>query len=108
MEQIEVTVQSCGGNKSKYRLGISTKNSHLFKHRKVIVKFKIDDKTFITKTTCGQWYFNEKGDLIFTKGFDLYSKEISDYIIKMNYNLYDFRKPQKKLIHILNDNIDLN
>ena len=60
------------------------------------MKFKIDGKILITKTTCGQWYINEKGELVFTKGFDLYSKEISDYIIKMKYNKFLIKMNSKK------------
>ena len=90
------SVQSCGGDKSKFRFGISCKDSQLFKNRRVYVKFKIDGKILITKTTCGQWYINEKGELVFTKGFDLYSKEISDYIIKMKYNKFLIKMNSKK------------
>ncbi len=101
MNKITVTIQSCGGNKSKFRFGISCKDSQLFNYRRVQVKFKINGKIFITKTTCGQWYINEKGELIFTKGFDLYSNEISDYIIKMKYNEFETRKPTKVLIELI-------
>ena len=101
MNKITVTVQSCGGDKSKFRFGISSKDSQLFKNRRVYVKFKIDGKILITKTTCGQWYINEKGELVFKKGFDLYSKEISDHIIEKNYNDYDYRKPKKVLIELI-------
>jgi hypothetical protein len=95
MNKIVVTIQSCGGNKTKYRLGISIKDSLKIRDRKVVIRFKIGDISFETKTTCGQWYIDENGEIIFKKGFDLYSKEISDYIIKNNLHEYKKRKPNK-------------
>lgn len=100
MYKMTVTIQSCGGDKTKYRLGISIKDSLKFKNRKVIVRFMIDDFIFETKTTCGQWYINDEGEIVFKKGFDLYSKEISDYIINNGLNDYEKGKPNKVDIFI--------
>lgn len=92
MQSITLKIQSCGGAKPRFRLGVSIKDSQLFKIRGIKVRIKISKFEFITKTTCGQWYDQEKK--VFKKGFDLYSRELSQYIIKNELNYYPKRVPK--------------
>jgi hypothetical protein len=93
--EITLTVQSCGDG--KFRFGLNTKDSaqyFIFKHLPVVII--IDETLYITKTTCGQHKFNEKDNsIIFTKGFDLYSEELSKFIIEKKWHNYKRGKPTK-------------
>lgn len=92
---ITTTIQSCGDG--KFRFGLNTKDSaqyFVFKYLPVVII--IDGVLHITKTTCGQHAFNEEDNsIIFTKGFDLYSEELSKYIIKKKWHVYKKGKPTK-------------
>jgi hypothetical protein len=99
MNKTKLTVQSCGGDKTKFRFGFSIDDSNKIKERKVEIKIIINGIQFISKTTCGQWRINENGEMIFYKGFDLYSKEISGFIIENKLNEYKKGKPTKKVVY---------
>jgi hypothetical protein len=80
---ITLTIHS-GGN-GKYRFYINSVDSRLiFKKRKQKVIIHIDSQKFETYTTCGpkDWKNLKVGS---KKGYDLYSKEISDWIIKKGF-----------------------
>lgn len=81
-----LTVQSFG-NKS-YRLGISLLDSKsiFLSERHISVRLKIQKQIIETKTTCGP---------PLSKGFDLYSAEISKWIIYNNFHKYKKGKPTK-------------
>jgi hypothetical protein len=93
--EITLTIQSCGD--SKYRFGLNTKDSaqcFIFKHLPVVII--IGEILYITKTTCGQYQFNEEDNSIkFTKGFDLYSEELSKLIIEKKWGNYKKGNPSK-------------
>ena len=94
-EKIFLVVQSCG-YKKKYRLGINTKNSQeLFKQRGVSVRVILSKSSTVNiKTTCGTPNNPIKGKR-YKKGYDFFSKEISDWIIENNFHCYEYRKPTK-------------
>ncbi len=95
-----LTVQSCGGNNTRYRLGINIEDSKkYFKKRKIDILISIGIEKFHIKTSCGK-IEKEK----FLKGFDLYSKELSQFIIDNNWNNYVQMKPTK--IDFNYENID--
>jgi hypothetical protein len=76
------------GGKGKYRFYVNSVDSRLiFKNRKQKVIIHIDGNKFETHTTCGpkDWNNLKIGS---KKGYDLYSKEISDWTIKNKH----FRK----------------
>ena len=81
-EKIFLVVQSCG-YKKKYRLGINTKNSQeLFKKRGVSVHVILGESSTVNvKTTCGTPN-NPINGKKYKKGYDLYSKKISDWIME--------------------------
>lgn len=81
-----LTVQSTGNG--SYRLGISLQDSYAVfgGERGAVVRLLIEDQTIETKTTCGP---------PLNKGFDLYSKSISKWIVKRNFNNYTRGKPIK-------------
>ena len=79
-----LTIHS-GGN-GKYRFYINSVDSRkIFKKRKQKVIIHFNGQRFETHTTCGpkDWKNLKVGS---KKGYDLYSKEISDWIIKRGYN----------------------
>jgi hypothetical protein len=80
---ITLTIHS-GGN-GKYRFYINSIDSRLiFKKRKQKVIIHIDGQRFETHTTCGpkDWKNLKVGS---KKGYDLYSKDISNWIIKKGF-----------------------
>lgn len=82
MKTVILSIHS-GGN-GKYRFYINSIDSRLiFKKRKQKVRIFIDNYEFETHTTCGplDGNFDVKGK----KGFDLYSLEISNWIIKKRH-----------------------
>jgi len=81
---ITLTIHS-GGN-GKYRFYINSVDSRkIFKKRKQKVIIHINGQRFETHTTCGpkDWKNLKVGS---KKGYDLYSKKISDWIIKRGYH----------------------
>ncbi len=81
-----ITLSVHNGGNGKYRFYINSDNSRLiFKNRKQKVIIHIDGHKFETHTTCGpkNWKNIKIGS---KKGFDLYSKEISKWIIKKGFN----------------------
>lgn len=81
-----LTVQR-SGNKS-YRLGISLSDSKsiFLSQRHISVRLKIQTHIIETKTTCGP---------PLPKGFDLYSSELSKWIIHNKFHKYPKGKPTK-------------
>lgn len=99
MDKLKLTIQSCGGSKMRFRFGINiSDSSKYFKKRWIKVIIIIGDKVFITKTTCGQWYHEDQ--IHFKKGFDLYSAEISEFIISQNLNKYEKGNPKSLYFNI--------
>jgi hypothetical protein len=95
VKKIILVVQGCGSRKlDKYRLGIRVKEStELFKYRGEIVSVQIPNyHTSIVKTTCGPPKEVEPGKK-YKKGYDLYSKDISDWIIDNKFHNYKYREP---------------
>ena len=94
-EKIFLVVQSCG-YKKKYRLGINTKNSQeLFKQRGVSIHVILSELLKVKiKTTCGTPNNPIKGKK-YKKGYDLYSKEISDWIMENDFHCYKYGQPTK-------------
>ena len=81
---ITLKIHSVGNG--KFRFYVKSVDSRLiFKKRKQKVIIHIGGQRFETHTTCGpkDWK-NLKVDS--KKGYDLYNKEISDWIIKRGYN----------------------
>ena len=93
--KIILTVQSCGN--VKFRFGLNTKDSaqyFVFKYLPVVII--IGERIFITKTTCGQHKLNSKDkSILFTKGFDLYSDELSSLIKEKKWDIYEKGLPTK-------------
>ncbi len=79
-----LTVQSTG-DKKRYRLGISLSDSKNFKRGQKISVLLNEECT--ATISCGSD----------SKGFDIYSKEISDWIIKNKFHNYPKGKPTKLL-----------
>jgi hypothetical protein len=74
-----------GGN-GKYRFYVNSVDSRLiFKNRKQKVIIYVDGNKFETHTTCGpkDWNNLKIGS---KKGYDLYSSEISKWIIKKGFH----------------------
>lgn len=103
METIFLTRQD-GGN-GKKRFGVSLWDSlNIFKNRYVKVEIYIDETNkFPTQTTCGIPFengkpeeLNKNGVPFNKKGYDLYSKEISNWIIKNEYK-FSIRSKSKIL-----------
>lgn len=84
--EIILTVQPIGSG--KFRLGIPYYDSkNVFKNRGIILELVLSQTiTVLSKTTCGP---------PLKKGFDIYSREISDWIIYNNFHNYQKRKPTK-------------
>ena len=84
--EIILTVQPIGNG--KFRLGISYNDSqNIFNKREVILELVLSQTIIVlSKTTCGP---------PLKKGFDIYSKEISDWIIYNHFHNYQKRKPTK-------------
>lgn len=81
-----LTVQSTG--KKNFRLGISFYDSlkTFNSDRGISVRLIISGLILNLRTNCGP---------PLNKGFDLYSKELSDWIVANNYNDYSYRNPTK-------------
>ena len=80
MDYINLSINSIGNH--RYRFAITVDDSaKYFQTRGKPVLIRINDEIFFAKTTCGQIKFIEKSFVKFKKGFDLYSIEISDFII---------------------------
>ena len=83
MTKIKLSVHN-GGN-GKYRFFIpNTPSKEIFKKRKQKVIIIIEGQEFHTHTTCGpkDWNNLKVGS---KKGYDLYSYEISNWIIKKGF-----------------------
>ncbi len=98
---ITLTIHS--GGKGKYRFYVNSIDSRLiFKKRKQKVIIHIDGQRFETYTTCGpkDWKNLKVGS---KKGYDLYSRDISEWIIKKgshkknngNCKTFDFKWKRK-------------
>ncbi len=95
-QKIILTVQSTG-TKGKFRLGISYSDSiRYLKKRGTCVLLFLGKEKYCCKTTCG---------LPLEKGFDLYSKELNEWIKKNNYNSYKRGNPSKLIFSIAIKNI---
>ena len=84
MKKITLSVHN-GGN-GKYRFYVNSIDSRLiFKNRKQKVEINIGGKKFETHTTCGpkDWNNLKVGS---KKGYDLYSSEISKWIIEKGFD----------------------
>jgi hypothetical protein len=80
-----ITLKIHSGGNGKYRFYINSVDSRkIFKKRKQKVIIHIGRKKFETHTTCGpeDWNNLKVGS---KKGYDLYSKDISDWIIKKGF-----------------------
>jgi len=85
-QHIELSIHNAG--KGKYRFGINISDSaKYFKKRDCVVVLQIQSQIFITKTTCGLLVYSEPSALKFKKGFDLYSKGISEFIIENEWHI---------------------
>ncbi len=96
-EVIELVVQKCGTKTGdKYRLGINTADSsNKFRTRGALVSITLDCSIVIeTKTTCGPPK-NPVKNKKHKKGFDLYDKRISEWIVKKCFHCYERRKPTR-------------
>ena len=85
MEVVKLTIHSAGN--SKYRFYIPCNASRvLFRKRKQKVILNIDNISFPTHTTCGplDWNKLKKNQ---KKGYDLYSSDISKWIIDNKFHL---------------------
>jgi hypothetical protein len=81
-----ITLKIHSGGNGKYRFYINSVDSRkIFKKRKQKVIIHINGQRFETHTTCGpiDWKNLKVGS---KKGYDLYSKKISDWIIKRGYH----------------------
>lgn len=91
-----LTVQSTG--RGTYRLGISLHDSvNIFNEvRRANVNLIIEGQNYNLRTTCGP---------PLNKGFDLYSRALSDWITNNGHDIYEYRIPTKlNFDHILNRN----
>lgn len=103
MKTIWLSLQDAGNGKKRF--GISSKiSSEIFKGRYIPVEIRIDDLIFQTETTCGIPYENGKpktmtrnGNPYKKKGYDLYSREISNWIIE-NENQFILKGKSKRII----------
>jgi hypothetical protein len=84
MKQIHLVVHNAGNEKYRFYIPFIYSKS-IFKTRKQKVLIKIRGNEFNTHTTCGPKSWNEVGIGI-KKGYDLYSIEISNWIIQNNYH----------------------
>ncbi|MHA8062064.1 hypothetical protein PQG22_12410 [Aquirufa beregesia] len=85
MIEIELTIHSAGNG--RYRFFVPSKHSReLFRKRKQKVILYIDNIPYLTHTTCGplDWDNMKKNQ---KKGYDLYSSEISKWIIENELHL---------------------
>lgn len=95
-KKLKLTVQSCGSG--KFRLGINANDSStIFQVRYRKVTLKMDKSNSIcTKTTCGP----PKEDKAirrkkYKKGYDLYGKQIDEWIRLNLFHCYEKGKPTK-------------
>jgi len=109
-QKITLTVQSNGSG--LYRLGVNTLDSAtLFKCRGRVVKLILSEKLSVhCKTTCGVlcdskglWFReNPKTKQLYRKkGYDLYSKELSSWIVENEFHLYKPRNPTKLYFDVM-------
>lgn len=80
VSEIKLSIHKIGNN--RFRFGVNIEDSakvFQFKNRPVVLIIK--NEVFFSQTTCGQIEFIENTSLKFKKGFDLYSKEISEFIL---------------------------
>ena len=86
--QMILTVQSLNKKRDRFRLGVSLSDSiNIFKKRHVEVRIKLCDAIEeIITTTCG---------FPLPKGFGLYCKELSAWIIRNEFHIYPRGKPTK-------------
>lgn len=81
-----ITLSVHNGGNGEFRFYINSIDSRLiFKNRKQKVIIHFDRKIFETHTTCGPKNWNNL-NVGSKKGYDLYSSEISQWIIKKHYN----------------------
>lgn len=87
--ELILKVQS-NGKPKRYRLGVNVQYSKMyFKKRRVkVILFLSDGIRVETKTTCGNSNFSKKIDDRRKKGYDLYDKEINQWILDNNYHIY--------------------
>ncbi len=84
-EIIKLAIHKTGPN--AYRFAVSPKDSlEYFKWRHIRVVIVIENKVFVTNTTCGKIKIIDDNTFKLVKGFDLYSKEISKQIIKWGWH----------------------
>jgi hypothetical protein len=84
MENIYLTIHKVGNGRFRFFVPTIYSKS-IFKKRKQKVFIKIGDLEFRTHTTCGPIDFDKPLTPNQKKGYDLYSLEISDWIIKNSF-----------------------
>lgn len=105
MNKIELTIHKVGNG--SYRFFIpSIPSKEIFKKRKQKVILIIDNKEYHTHTTCGplDWDNMKKNQ---KKGYDLYSSEISEWIIDNRLHLKDSNGKCQKVEFVISNKIDV-
>jgi hypothetical protein len=85
MKEVELTIHSVGNGKFRFYVP-SIPSREVFKKRRQDVILVIDNEEYPTHTTCGplDWDHMKKNQ---KKGYDLYSSDISKWIIKKELNI---------------------
>lgn len=97
--EIELTVHSFGNG--RYRFYIPPKPSReVFEERRRVVILVIDNEDYHTHTTCGplDW---ENMKVNQKKGYDLYSSEISKWIIDNRLHIKDSKGKCKTVVFVI-------
>ena len=99
MNKIELTIHKVGNG--SYRFFIpSISSKEIFKKRKQKVILVIDSKEYPTHTTCGplDWENMKENQ---KKGYDLYSSEISKWIIDNRLHIKDSKGKCQKVEFVI-------
>ena len=92
-----LTVQSGGGDGSKWRLGIGLDDSReVFGNRGVPVKLVLSENLILNlKTSCGVLYDEEGNWVKGTKGYDLWHRLLSQWIVENGFHRYMRGQPTR-------------